>query len=190
VLGAISGIRVLTFPENRGKAAALRAGFQAAEAAGFTHVITLDADGQHPVEALPAFARACREHPAAFIIGVRDLKAAGAPRRRRFSNALSTFWFKFETGVNLPDTQCGYRVYPLAALQAVPVGAGGYAFELEIMVRAAWAGVPLVAQPVLADYAAPTSQLSHFRPVRDFVRIARVHTRLAFQALWRRGSRK
>jgi hypothetical protein len=135
---------------------------------------------------LPAFAQRCRQHPDAFIIGVRDLKTAAAPRRRRFSNALSTFWFQFETGVNLPDTQCGYRVYPLARLQPLRVQADRYAFELEIMVRAAWAGIPLLALPVQADYAAPTSQLSHFRPVRDFLRIARVHLRLALQAPWRR----
>ncbi len=176
------GIVRIDFPKNRGKAAALTAGFEKAIELGFTHAITIDADGQHPVAALPSFADACRSHPEAFIIGVRDLKAEGAPRARRWSNALSTFWFKFETGSNLSDTQCGYRVYPLRELQNLTVGSDRYAYELEVMAKAAWAGIPLIACMVRTDYAAPTSKLSHFDPVRDFWRIARLHSRLSIQA--------
>jgi len=183
ILARETGITVVTLPDNRGKAAALSAGFAQAGELGFTHAITLDADGQHPPEALAEFAAACRQRPEAFVIGVRDLNAAGAPFARRLSNALSTFWFKFETGMRLADTQCGYRVYPLAAVKGLRVKSDRYAFELEIMVKAAWAGIPLLAQPVRADYAAATSQLSHFHPLRDFVRAVRVHTRLSAQAL-------
>ena len=138
---------------------------------------------QHPTDALPDFAETCAKRPEAFVIGVRDLKAAGAPLARRLSNAMSTFWFRFETGVRLPDTQCGYRVYPLAAVERLKVDANRYAFELEVMVKAAWAGIPLVPQPVQADYAAATSRLSHFHPFRDWVRALRVHARLAAQAI-------
>jgi glycosyltransferase involved in cell wall biosynthesis len=184
VLATESGITLLTLPRNQGKAAALKAGFAKAEELGFTHAITIDADGQHPVEALGDFAAACRKQPNAFIIGVRDLKAARAPIARRISNGLSTFWFRFETGVKLTDTQCGYRVYPLAAIRGLKVDSDRYAFELEIMVKAAWAGIPLVPQPVPVDYEAPTSQLSHFDPLRDFLRISRVHSRLAGKAVW------
>ncbi len=182
ILALERGITLVTLPENQGKAAALRTGFAKAQALGFTHAITIDADGQHPVEALADFARASGGSPEALIIGVRDLKAAGAPLARRFSNALSTFWFKFETGVRLTDTQCGFRVYPLAAVSLLEVRSDRYAYELEIMVKAAWAGLPLQAQPVPADYAAPTSKLSHFHPWHDFLGIARVHSRLATQA--------
>jgi len=184
VLAAESGVTLLTLPQNQGKAAALKAGFAKAEELGFTHAITIDADGQHPVEALSDFAAACRKEPGAFIIGVRDLKAARAPLARRISNALSTFWFRFETGVRLDDTQCGFRVYPLALVRQLKVESDRYAFELEIMVKAAWAGIPLVPQPVPVDYEAPTSRLSHFHPLRDFLRISRVHSRLTGQALW------
>jgi uncharacterized protein (DUF2062 family) len=113
---------------------------------------------------------------------VRDLVAAGAPFARRATNNLSTFWFKVETGVRMADTQCGYRCYPLAALRPLRVSSGRYAFELEIMVKAAWAGIPLVALPVEADYAAPTSRLSHFRPWRDMAEISWLHSRLCMQA--------
>ena len=182
ILAEAKDIIVVTLPQNRGKAAALKAGFAKAGELGFTHAITMDADGQHPVAALPDFARACRNNTAAFIIGVRDIKAAGAPLPRRLSNALSTFWFKFETGVRLDDTQCGFRVYPLKLIGPLAVRSGHYAYELEIMVKAAWAGIPLIAQPVQVDYAGRTSRLSHFHPWKDFVRVARVHSRLSTQA--------
>ena len=184
VLAATEGITVVTLPHNQGKAAALRAGFARAEKRGFTHAITIDADGQHSTSALPDFMAACRRQPEAFIIGVRDFKTVGAPLPRRASNELSTFWFRFETGVSLPDTQCGYRCYPLAALKPIRVASNRYAYELEIMVKAAWAGVPLVAQAVAADYAAATSRLSHFRPWRDMAEISWLHSRLSMQAFF------
>jgi uncharacterized protein (DUF2062 family) len=182
VLAAESGITVVKLPHNQGKAAALRAGFARAEELGFTHAITIDADGQHSIATLEEFAAACRRQPQAFIIGVRDLNNSGAPWARRASNGLSNFWFKFETGVRLTDTQCGYRCYPLAALRPLRVTSGRYAYELEIMVKAAWAGVPLVPQAVGVDYAAPTSRLSHFRPCRDMAAVSWLHSRLSMQA--------
>ena len=183
ILARESDITLLTLPVNRGKAAALRAGFAKADALGFTHAITIDADGQHPTDALARFATCCREQPEALITGVRDLKAARAPLARRLSNALSAFCFRLETGLRLPDTQCGYRAYPLSAIQRLRVRSDRYAYELEVMVKAAWAGIPLRPQPVQADYAAPTSRLSHFRPVHDFWHIFWTHVRLMVQGL-------
>ena len=184
VLAAQSSATVVTLPCNQGKAAALRAGFVQAGKLGFTHAITIDADGQHSTSALSDFAAACQRRPEAFVIGVRDFKKAGAPFARRASNEFSTFWFKFETGVHLADTQCGYRCYPLEALRPLRVTSGRYAYELEILVKAAWAGVPLVAQPVETDYAAPTSRLSHFRPWRDMAAVSWLHSRLSLQAFF------
>ena len=182
VLAQTAGITVVTLASNQGKAAAIQAGFARALELGFTHAITLDADGQHPTAALPEFIGACQRQPEAFIIGVRDLKKEGAPWSRRFSNGLSTFWFRVETGLRLTDTQCGFRVYPLATARQLRVKSRRYAWELEVMVQAAWAGAPLIARPVASDYHAPTSRLSHFRPGRDTVEISLVHSRLSFQA--------
>jgi glycosyltransferase involved in cell wall biosynthesis len=182
VLAEEKDITIITLPANQGKGAALRAGFAAAEKLGFTHAITIDADGQHSTAALPEFAAACRLHPDTLIVGVRDLIKEGAPRGRRFTNNLSTFWFKVETGVPLADTQCGYRCYPLSSVNRLRVKTQRYAYELEVMVKAAWAGIPLLARPVTADYAAPTSRLSHFDPWRDMVQISRLHSRLSMQA--------
>jgi len=182
ILAAENGIVVVALPQNQGKGAALRAGFAAAEKHGFTHAITIDADGQHATRELPAFAAASRKQPEAFIIGVRDLVKENAPRGRRLTNNISTFWFKVETGVKLTDTQCGYRCYPLKSINRLRLKSQRYAYELDIMVKAAWAGIPLVAQPVSADYAAATSRLSHFDPWRDMVRISWLHQRLSIQS--------
>jgi len=182
VLAAETALTVVRLPRNQGKGAALRAGFAKAKELGFTHVITMDADGQHATGELPWFATASRRRPDALIVGVRDLVKENAPRGRRVTNDLSTFWFQMQTGVPLTDTQCGFRCYPLRALHPLHVTSQRYAYELEVMVRAAWSGVPLVAQPVSADYAAATSRLSHFDPWRDLARIALLHARLTLQA--------
>jgi len=182
ILASESSLRVVTLSQNQGKGAALRAGFAEAARLGFTHAITIDADGQHATSELPRFAEAIRRQPDALIVGVRDLIKENAPRGRRITNNISTFWFKVQTGVPLADTQCGYRAYPLAATNRLRVKSQRYAYELEVMVKAAWAGVPLTAQPVSADYAAATSRLSHFDPWRDMVRISRLHSKLSMQA--------
>jgi uncharacterized protein (DUF2062 family) len=182
IIAGESSLRVVTLPQNQGKGAALRAGFAEAARQGFTHAITIDADGQHATSELPRFEEAIRRQPDALIVGVRDLIKENAPRGRRITNNISTFWFKVQTGVPLADTQCGYRAYPLAATNRLRVKSQHYAYELEVMVKAAWAGVPLTAQPVSADYAAATSRLSHFDPWRDMVRISRLHSKLSMQA--------
>jgi len=182
ILALEPGTEVITLPQNQGKGAALRAGFAEAERLGFTHAITIDADGQHSANELPLFIAACRAQPEAFVIGVRDLVKENAPRGRRITNDISTFWFKVETGIRLRDTQCGFRCYPLKAINRLRIKTGRYAYELEVMVKAAWAGIPIVAQPVSADYAAATSRMSHFDPWRDMIRISHLHSRLSIQS--------
>lgn len=177
---------------NRGKGAALVTGFTQAARLGFSHTITIDADGQHSAGDIPAIADAASHDPGAFIIGVRQLATAGAPSQRLAANRISNFWFHIETGLRLNDTQCGFRCYPLAPALTLRTGASRYGYELEIMVRAVWAGYPLVPVPVHVDYAAPTSRRSHFRPFVDFARISGLHARLTCQALslprtWRKS---
>jgi glycosyltransferase involved in cell wall biosynthesis len=174
---------VLRHSVNRGKGAALMTGFTRALALGFTHAITIDADGQHSAGDIPLLEEAARQSPEAFILGVRRLAEAGAPAQRQAANRISNFWFRVQTGLAPGDTQCGFRCYPLAATLSLRTRADRYAYELEIMVRAVWAGYKLVTVPVRVDYAAPSSRRSHFRPVVDFIRISGVHARLACQAL-------
>ena len=181
-LPELPGCTVLRLERNNGKGAALRAGLQRAAADGFTHAITMDADGQHAAEDLPKFIEAARLHPAALIVGVRDFFAAGCPTHRRRSNAVSTFWFRVETGVRLPDTQCGFRCYPLAMALRLAVRSGRYAFELEFMVRASWVRTAIVPVPVACSYRPEQIRRSHFRPVRDLAHITLMNIGLVLQS--------
>ena len=167
---------------NRGKGAALRAGLQKAAELGFTHAITMDADGQHFAEDLPKFLAAAQAQPGALVVGVRDFRAAGCPTHRRRSNAVSTFWFRVETGVRLGDTQCGFRCYPLALAQRLKARSERYAFELEFMVRAAWLDVPIVPVAVTCSYRPDQLRQSHFRPVVDLARITLMNIGLVLQS--------
>ena len=135
ILAVENGITVVTLTRNQGKGKALRAGFAEAEKLVFTHAITIDADGQHATSEMPLFAAASCRQPDAFVIGVRDLVKENAPRERRITNNISTFWFKVETGVALADTQCGFRSYPLARINPLRLKSQRYAYELEIMVK-------------------------------------------------------
>ncbi len=181
-LPELPGYTLIRLERNSGKGAALRAGFKRAVELGFTHAITMDADGQHFAEDLPQFLALAQAHPDTLAVGVRDFYAAGCPTHRRRSNAVSTFWFRAETGVRLGDTQCGFRCYPLALTQRLKTRSGRYAFELEFMVRAAWVGTPIVAVPVKCTYETNKVGLSHFRPVRDLAHITIMNIGLVLQS--------
>ena len=178
----LPGCTVVRLERNSGKAAALRAGFQRAAALGFSHAITMDADGQHFAVDLPKFLAAALAQPDALIVGVRDFYAAGCPVHRRRSNAVSTFSFRIETGVRLGDSQCGFRCYPLALTQRLKTRSGRFAFELEFMVRASWVGTAIVAVPVKCAYEPDQLRRSHFRPVRDLAHIAIMNLGLVLQS--------
>ena len=180
-LPPLPGVTLLRLARNSGKGAALRAGLQRAAELGCTHAITMDADGQHYAADVPKFLAAATAQPDAFIVGVRDLVAAGCPKHRQRSNAVSTFWFRVETGVRLGDTQCGFRGYPLALAQRLKTRSGRYAFELEFMVRAAWVGTPVVAVPVKCTYLDGIRN-SHFRPVKDLAHITLMNIGLVLQS--------
>lgn len=181
-LPELPGCTMIRLTRNGGKGAALRAGFQRAAQLGFTHAITMDADGQHFAEDLPKFLAVAQAQPDALAVGIRDFHAAGCPTHRRRSNAVSTFWFRVETGIRLGDTQCGFRGYPLALTQRLRTRSGRYAFELEFMVRAAWVGAPVVAVPVKCTYAPDQLRRSHFRPVRDLAHITLMNIGLVLQS--------
>lgn len=181
-LPELPGCEIIRLAQNAGKGAALRAGFQRALENGFTHAITMDADGQHFAEDLPKFLAAAQSQPDALIVGVRNLREAGAPRHRQCSNAVSTFWFRVETRVKLCDTQCGFRCYPLLLAKNLKTKSGCYAFELEFMVRAAWVGTPIVAVPVKCTYEPQQIRQSHFRPVVDLAHITAMNIGLVLQS--------
>ncbi len=174
----LAGVVMLRHERNRGKGAALQTGFAAAADLGYTHALTIDADGQHLPGDIPALLAAARAEPRALILGARDLAEAGAGRGARCGRAFSNFWTFVETGLWLDDTQSGLRVYPLAALADLCLDTTGYDFEIEVLVKAAWSGVPVRSVPARARYFQGAERVSHFRPFLDFARISRLNTRL------------
>ncbi|CAA7626552.1 glycosyltransferase [Magnetospirillum sp. UT-4] len=181
-----SGVRVVRRPVNGGKGAAVMDGFRLAQDGGFTHVVQVDADGQHDPAALAALLAAARDNPAAMVSG-RPAYDASAPLGRRLGRWITHFWVFIETlSLRIEDSMCGFRVYPLAACLALmesdPPGTG-MDFDTEIMVRLFWRGVAPVMVPVRVVY--PPGNTSNFRMLRDNVRISLMHTRLVLTLLWR-----
>ncbi len=169
-----AGATVLRRNANTGKGTALRRLLEAAHERGFAYAISLDADGQHLPEDLPQFLEAALKNPGALILGVRDLVAAGAPASSEFGRKTSNFWIWFETGIRVPDSQSGFRGYPLPeSVQLKPWGRR-YEFEADVLLRAAWAGIPIRTVPIHVVY--PADRVTHFRLVVDNIRIVALNT--------------
>lgn len=185
-LEEIEGLHLLGYTQNRGKGYALKTGFKAMVEAGLRYALTIDADGQHKWEDLPALVAQAEQHPDSIICGTRNVKTQeGMPEKNSFANQFSNFWFKVETGMDFPDTQCGYRIYPIDRLKKKHFFGTKYEFELEVLVRSVWSGIELVAQPVHVYYPPAEERVSHFRPFQDFSRISVLNTILVIVAfLW------
>jgi glycosyltransferase involved in cell wall biosynthesis len=138
---------------------------------GFEYAITIDSDGQHYPEDIPLFIEAFLKHRGAFLVGVRDFGEENMPGKNNFANKFSNFWFYFQTGISLPDTQCGYRMYPLSMLDANWHVTSRYESELEFLVYSAWKGKKLVTVPIQVFYPEEGKRISSFRPFWDFLRI-------------------
>lgn len=176
-------VRLVRLTPNHGKGKALQAGAAEAARAGADHMICLDADGQHYPEDIPLFLNAVAATPKAVIVGRRDFNTPHVPGSSRFGRAFSSFWMCVQTGVHVDDMQSGFRAYPLAVLQRVHPGEPGYAFEVEILVRAAWAGFEIREIDIRVYYPPPAERISHFRSVFDNLRISLLNTRLTIRAL-------
>jgi glycosyltransferase involved in cell wall biosynthesis len=176
VLKQFAEIEVVSYKQNVGKGWALRQGFARAVALGFDYAITIDADGQHYTDDLPILLSAITRYPHAIVVGARNMDQASVPGKSSFGNKFSNFWFKVETGITMQDTQSGYRVYPLEPLKDIRFLTKKYEFEIEVLVRAAWRGVPIEQAPVRVYYAPKEERISHFRPFKDFSRISVLNT--------------
>ena len=174
-------LTILTHPRNRGKGIALRTAFTHARAQGFRYAITLDADGQHFPEDIPVLVEALAQHPGALVVGSRNLTAENMPGGNTFANRFSNFWFRVQTARSLPDTQTGYRAYPLDRLPSLRMLTSRYEAELALLVFSAWKGIELL--PVAIRVCYPEDRVSSFRPFRDFIRISVLNTLLCVLAL-------
>lgn len=174
---------VLTLPCNKGKGFALKSGFQKARELGFSHVLTLDADGQHFPEDIPELLHICKIRPEAIIVGCRGTKHDNMPATSTFANRFSNFWFAIQTGLYLPDTQTGLRIYPLDNIHGTCFMTRRYEAELLILVLSAWANTPIIPSPVRVYYPPKEERVSSFRPFRDFSRISILNTILCILAV-------
>ena len=172
--------KVLTHPKNCGKGAALKTGLTYARQQGFRYAVTVDADGQHRADDIPALLKAVEEEPNALAIGSRGLQHENMPAKSTFANRFSNFWFALQTLQRLPDTQSGLRVYPLRRLHGLRWMSARYEAELTLLVFSAWAGVKLLPVPVSVYYPPRDQRVTHFRPGRDFTRISVLNTLLCF----------
>ncbi|WP_446811313.1 glycosyltransferase family 2 protein [Methylomonas sp. 2BW1-5-20] len=179
----VQGIRL---DINQGKGAAVKAGILAAQALGYSHALQIDADGQHDLNDLDKFLSAARQAPAAVVIG-RALFDASIPKLRYYARYLTHVWVHINTlSFAIPDSMCGYRVYPLAScaklIQSLAME-NRMGFDTEILVRLYWQGVAVISIPTQVRY--PLDGLSHFRAWEDNLLISRTHARLFFGMLLR-----
>ncbi len=175
-------ITMVDYGKNRGKGYALKQGFQKAKSMGFQYALTIDSDGQHFPEDIPLFIEALEQHPEALIVGSRNLSQDNMPGGNTFANKFSNFWFRLQTGINLPDTQTGFRLYPLPKLPHI--FSARYEAELSLLVFSAWRGIELVPIKVNVFYPKAEERVTHFRPFWDFFRISVLNTILCFGAVF------
>ncbi len=177
-------LTLVTHEVNQGKGGAVQTGLRRAHEMGFSHALQVDADGQHALEDIHRLIAMAKETPDALISG-RPVYDESVPKHRYLSRYITHFWVWVETlSLDIADSMCGFRVYPLAAtvalLDSKRLGKR-MDFDPEIMVRLYWRGVPVRFLATKVIY--PENGLSHFRPFEDNVKISWLHTRLFFAML-------
>jgi len=183
------GLKLIVLPVNSGKGAAVLLGLQQARAAGFTHALTMDSDGQHPAELIPEFMQASQRRPETMVLG-RPVFDASAPLLRVRGRRVSNWWTNLETlGAGIDDSLYGFRVYPIEPLIAVmrrQPWMRRFDFDTEAVVRLAWRGVAPRNLPAPVKYlSAQDGGVSHFRYGRDNVLLTWMHVRLMIEFVLR-----
>ncbi len=182
-------LRVFVLPRNQGKGAAVLHGLQAAQAAGYTHVLTMDSDGQHPAHLIPLFMQTAQAHPGCMVLG-KPVFDASAPAIRVQGRKISNAWTNLETlWMGVGDSLYGFRVYPVAPLLVIMQRQRWmrrFDFDIEAAVRLCWAGVwPLNLDAPVRYLRPEEGGVSHFNYLRDNALLTWMHTRLVLGFLWR-----
>jgi glycosyltransferase involved in cell wall biosynthesis len=185
ILKRYSHLKIHHFDINKGKGTALRFAFKEAYKQGYEYAITIDSDGQHFAKDLIHFLDKLETEKNTIIIGSRNMTQENVPGTSSFGNKFSNFWFELETGIKVPDTQSGYRLYPLASLDKLFLFTWRYEFEVEVIVKAAWNFVNVICIPIEVYYPPADERISHFRKGPDFTRISFLNSYLVIMAfLW------
>jgi len=173
-------VDVLDIPDNRGKGLAIQAGAEVAKQRGFTHIITLDADGQHDPDCIPQFAAELETNPWCIVVGERDFPT-DTPGSSVFGRKFSNFWVRVSSGKSISDTQSGYRAYPVEAVLDLHCLGSRYEYEVEILVRGMWAGLGTHSVSIPVQYTEETTGASHFRSFKDNARISLIFSWLVIR---------
>lgn len=183
-LETISGLdlTVIRHPENKGKGEAILSAAKEAGRLGMTHMVTLDADGQHDPADFSRFIPVIQENPQVLVIGTRIFDQ-NAPLLSRFGRSFSNFWFRVQTGRSLQDTQSGFRAYPIDVLNWLKLHDRRFSFEVEVLVKAAWAGIEFKEVDISVHYPVSGERISHFHLFKDNLALTMLNTRLTLRAL-------
>ena len=176
-------VHVIRHRKNMGKGAAILTGAKEAGRLGMTHIATIDADGQHDPADFRRFIPVIQENPHAIIIGRRCFQGTEVPRLSAFGRSFSNFWMRLQTGISIGDTQSGFRAYPLVVLDNLNLRERHYSFEVEVLVKAAWAGVTIMETDISVYYPPPEKRISHFRGFLDNLRISILNTKLTMRSI-------
>ena len=174
ILNKFPELQVLNFPKNKGKGEALKQGFKFAESLGYNYAVTIDSDGQHYADDLDIFLNELENKKEGdqeiLLVGDRNMGQDGIPGKSTTGNKFSNFWFLVVSGVQLRDTQSGYRLYPLKIVNSIKLYTRKFEFEIEVIVKASWRYV-LVRNIPIKVYYDKENRVTHFRPFKDIVRI-------------------
>jgi glycosyltransferase involved in cell wall biosynthesis len=176
ILSEYRAVTIINYRPNKGKGYALKQGFKKAISMRFRYAITIDSDSQHIAQDITLFLDKVQQCPDSLIVGSRLLSQENMPGGSTFANKFSNFWFRLQTGINLPDTQSGFRLYPLRKIARINLITDRYEAELELLVKAAWMGISLYNVPIRVYYPPEEERVSHFRPFWDFFRISVLNT--------------
>ena len=184
IINKIENIVIISYPKNKGKGYALKKGFDKAVELGYISVITMDADGQHFAEDLCDFFWFANKAPQVMLIGNRAFDHPNMPKKNVFANKFSNFWFTVQTLRRLPDTQSGFRHYPLLKMKNLRPFTNRFEAETELLVRCAWRGFIICKMPIKTHYFSENETVSHFRPKIDFARISLLNACLCIIAFF------
>jgi glycosyltransferase involved in cell wall biosynthesis len=176
-------VRLIRHDQNRGKGAAILTAVEEAQRLGMSHIITIDADGQHDPADMLLFIPLIKKDPLAIVVGKRRFSGKNVPFSSRFGRVFSNFWLRVQTGCSLNDTQSGFRAYPIALFDRLKLYDKRYSFEIEVLVKAAWAGIALREVDISVHYPEREMRVSHFHPFMDNLRLTTLNTRLTVRAL-------
>ncbi len=174
---------LVTHTENRGKGVAIRTAAARALEMGMTHMVTVDADGQHDLADFPGFVSAVLREPDAVVVGKRRFNRETDPKSSIHGRSFSNFWFRIQTGQRIGDAQSGYRAYPLYIFEALNFTEPRYSFEVEVLVKSAWAGVPIRDLDISVYYPPGNERISHFDLFMDNLRLTHLNTKLTARSI-------